>query len=57
MDRFKIVEKKNNLAVHGYFSSKECAEKHLREKIPQYVKLGYFMDKTLKPEDFEIKSV
>lgn len=57
MHKFKIVEKKNPLAVHGYFLSKESAEKHLKETIPQYVKLGYFMDKTLKPNDFTIAEV
>jgi len=50
----KIVEKKNPLAVHGLFYSMEQAERHLREIIPEYVRRGYFMDKTLTPDDFTI---
>lgn len=52
---FKIVEKKNPLAVHGLFNTRERAERHLREIIPVYVTRGYFMDKTLKTEDFIVK--
>lgn len=51
---FKLVEKKNHLAVHGLFMSRESAEKHLREKIPVYVAKSYFMDKTLKADSFEV---
>jgi hypothetical protein len=51
---YKIVEKKNHLAVHGLFMSRESAERHLKEVIPEYCRKGYFMDKTLKPEDFEV---
>lgn len=51
---YKLVEKENNLAVHGLFDSKERAEKHLKEVIPLYVKRGYFMDKTLKSDSFKI---
>lgn len=51
---FKIVEKKNHLAVHGIFDSRERAEWHLRTVIPNYIALGYFMDKTLRAGDFEI---
>lgn len=52
---FKIVEKKNHLAVHGLFDSKERAERHLTIVIPEYVAKGYFMDKTLTADCFEIK--
>ena len=51
----KVVEKKNPLAVHGLFDTVERAEKHLRETIPVYVARGYFMDKTLRADNFEIK--
>lgn len=51
---FKIVEKKNHLAVHGIFDSRERAERHLNEVIPTYVEAGYFMDKTLCADDFKI---
>lgn len=50
----KLVEKKNRNAVHALFDSRERAERHLREVIPAYVARGLFMDKTLRPEDFEI---
>lgn len=52
--QFKIVEKKNHNAVHGLFSDKGRAERHLAEVIPQYVARGYFMDKTLRAEDFKV---
>jgi hypothetical protein len=52
--KFKIVEKKNRLAVHGIFDSRERAEKNLREVKPGECARELFMDKTLKPEDFEI---
>lgn len=51
---FKLVEKKNRLAVHGIFDSLERAERHLAEVIPVYVQRGYFMDKTLTPSSFEL---
>lgn len=50
----KIVEKSNHLAVHGLFDSMDRAERHLKEVIPVYVNRGYFMDKTLKADDFMI---
>jgi len=49
-----LVEKKNHLHVHGHFSSKQRAESHLKNTIPEYVAKGYFMDKTLTAQDFEI---
>ena len=52
---FKIVERRDRLAVHGIFDSRERAERHLRETIPEYCRRGYFMDKTLTPFDFEIQ--
>ena len=51
---WELVEKKNHLAVHGLFMSRTSAEKHLAETIPEYCRKGFFMDKTLKPEDFEV---
>lgn len=50
----KLVEKNNCLAVHGIFDTRESAERHLAVNIPVYCELGYFMDKTLTPESFEI---
>ena len=53
---YTLVEKKNRLVIHGIFMSRERAEKHLKENIPDYCKRGFFMDKTLCPDDFEILS-
>lgn len=54
---YKMVEKGNRLAVHGLFDTKELAEYHLRVRIPDYCARGFFMDKTLTPESFEIVPV
>lgn len=54
MNDFKLVEKRNHNAVHGIFDSRDRAERHLREVIPGYVARGYFMDKTLTADDFEV---
>ena len=51
---FKLVEKKNHLNCHGLFDNESTAKEHLKTTIPKQVKWGYFMDKKLKPEDFEI---
>jgi len=51
---FLIVEKANHLHVHGYFDNRERAEHHLAVTIPEYVRLSYFMDKTLTADSFEI---
>lgn len=50
----KIVEKKNHLAVHSIFDNLERAENHRKNVIPVYVMKGYFTDKTLTKDDFEI---
>lgn len=57
MNGFKMVEKKNPLALHGLFDSRESAEKFLRETVPVYVARGYYMDKTLTADSFEIREV
>lgn len=51
---FKIVEKKNQNAVHGIFDCEKRAQRHLDVVVPEYVRRGYFMDKTLRPDDFEV---
>ena len=51
---WRIVEKKNHLAVHGYFMSERSAQRQLREVIPDYCRRGFYIDKTLTPDDFEI---
>jgi hypothetical protein len=42
------------LALHAIFDSRDSAERHLRDVIPDYCARGLFMDKTLRPESFEI---
>ena len=54
---YKIVEKNNKLAVHGLFESLARAENYLNNVIPVYVSRGYFMNKTLKADDFMIQEV
>lgn len=51
---FALVEKHNHNAVHGLFDSAERAQWHLQNIIPDYCKKGFFMDKTLTPESFEV---
>jgi hypothetical protein len=55
MTQFKLVEKANPLHLHGLFETRERAERHLEVNIPEYCAKGYFMDKTLTPDSFEIK--
>lgn len=52
---FKIVEKKNNLAVHAHCSTRESAERYIKNTVPMHVARGYYMDKTLTVDSFEIK--
>lgn len=54
MSKFLLVERRNHNALHAMFDSLERAEQHLRDNIPTYVARGYFMDKTLRADDFEI---
>jgi hypothetical protein len=51
---YKLVERRDHLAVHGYFDSLERAAWHLEHNIPRYVARGFFVDKTLKADDFII---
>ena len=51
---FIIVEKKNKLAVHTHCHSKERAQNWIDVNAAEYCKKGYFMDKTLTPDSFEI---
>lgn len=55
MPKFKIVEKANLLAVHAHCSTRESAQRWLDVNAPEYCAKGYFMDKTLTPDSFEIK--
>lgn len=49
-----IVEKKNPLAVHAHCDSLERAQYWINVKAVEYCEKGYFMDKTLTPQSFEI---
>lgn len=51
---FQIVQKNNHLAVHGIFNCRASAERHLKETIPVYVARGYYDDKTLTADSFEV---
>lgn len=51
---YNIVEKADHLALHGICDTLERAEYHLKHRIPEYCERGFFMDKTLTPESFEI---
>lgn len=55
MAQFKIVEKKNPLAVHAHCATRESAQRWLDVNAPLYCARGYFIDKTLTPDSFEIK--
>jgi hypothetical protein len=57
MEKFRLVEKSNHNRLHGLFYSKETAEKFLRETVPEYIKRGYYTDKTLTVDDFEVIEV
>ncbi len=50
----RLVEKNNHNAVHALFDNMERAKLHLREVIPTYVARGFFTDKTLTVDSFEI---
>lgn len=51
---YAIVEKKNHLAVHGIFGTRDRADAFLSGTIPIHVARGYFMDKTLRADSFDV---
>lgn len=51
---YLLVEKKNHNAVHGLFYSYESAVKFLSDTVPLYIERGYYMDKTLTVNNFEV---
>ena len=51
---FALVEKDNHLHLHALFDTQERAEQFLRDIVPLYVQLGYYMDKSLTADSFEI---
>lgn len=54
MKTFKVVEKQNNLAVHALCDTKERAQRWIDINAVEYCAKGYFMDKSLTPDSFEI---
>lgn len=52
--KYALVEKLNPKAIHGIFESLDRAERHLRDTVPEYVRKGYFVDKSLTADSFEI---
>ena len=54
---YHIVEKNNHLALHVICETNERAEHWIKVKAPNYCANGFFMDKTLTPESFEIMPV
>lgn len=51
---YAIVEKNNPLAVHAHCCTLESARRWLSVNAPEYVRKGYFMDKTLTADSFTI---
>lgn len=52
--RYYIVEKKNHNALYAILDYRENADHYLRETLPEYIRRGYLMDKSLSADDFEI---
>jgi hypothetical protein len=52
--QYVIVEKRNPLAVHAICDTLERAEHWIKTLAPTCCARGYFMDKTLTPDCFEI---
>ena len=53
--KFLVIEKQNRLAAHAICDTLERAQNWIDTKAPEYVKKGYFMDKTLTADSFTIK--
>lgn len=51
---FKVVEKQNHLAVHAICDSRASAERWIALNAREYCSKGFFMDKTLTPESFQV---
>lgn len=52
---FYVYEKKNPLAVHAHCSTMDSAKRWIAVNAPLYCSRGYFMDKTLTPDSFDIR--
>ncbi len=49
-----VVEKKNHLHVHAHCCTLESAQRWIDNNAVEYCAKGYFMDKTLTPDCFEV---
>ncbi len=51
---YYIVQKRNNTVMHALFETQERAEEFLLNTVPSYCAKGYYMDRSLRPCDFEV---
>lgn len=51
---WKVIERRNPLAVHAHCESLASARRWISELAPTYCQRGYFMDKSLTPQSFSI---
>ena len=51
---YKIVEKKNDNAVHGLFDTKKRAERFILEVVPTYIARGLYSNKGLTKDCFKV---
>jgi hypothetical protein len=54
---YAVVEKKNHNAIHAACYSEQSAQDWIDKKAPDYCAKGYFMDKTLKADSFEVRKL
>lgn len=54
MGSWKIVEKNNHNALHALCDSQSDARRYLDITVPDHCARGFYMDKTLTPESFEV---
>lgn len=52
--QWALVEIKNPLHVHAVFSYYGTGRRFLLQTVPEYVRKGYYMDKTLTSADFTV---
>lgn len=53
---YKIIEKGNRLHVHAHCCTALSAKRWIQVLAPEYVARGFFMDKTLTADSFEIEA-
>jgi len=51
---FNVIEKNNPLHLHAICSTRESAERWIKVNAPEYIRLGFFMDKSLTADSFTI---